>query len=85
MPREAELRALHERDAEIGRAAEARVLRTYGERGGASGYRWEDSFRPGEQHSTRLDWVHGPLLRPVRFAYRHLPAPLRNLAKRAAS
>jgi hypothetical protein len=85
MPRDAELRALHERDAEIGRAAEARVLRTYGERGGASGYRWEDSFRPGEQHSTRLDWVHGPLLRPVRFAYRHLPAPLRNLAKRAAT
>ena len=85
MPRESELRALHERDAAIGRAAEARVLRTYGERGGASGYRWEDSFRPGEQHSTRLDWVHGPWLRPVRFAYRHLPASLRNLAKRAAS
>lgn len=85
MPREAELRALHERDAEIGRAAEAHVLRTYGERGGTAGYRWEDSFRPGEQHSTKLDWVHGPWLRPVRFAYRHLPAALRNLAKRAAS
>ncbi|NBP50925.1 MAG: maleylpyruvate isomerase family mycothiol-dependent enzyme [Actinobacteria bacterium] len=85
MPRDAELRALHERDAEIGRAAEARVLRTYGERGGAAGYRWDDSFRRDEQASARLDWVHGPWLRPVRFAYRHLPASLRNLAKRAAS
>jgi hypothetical protein len=85
MPRDAELRALHERDAEIGRAAEARVLHTYGERGGADGYRWNDSFRRDEQASVRLDWVHGPWLRPVRFAYRHLPAPLRNLAKRVTS
>lgn len=85
MRRDAELRALHERDAEIGREAEARVLRTYGTRDGAAGYRWEDSFAPGEQRSLRLTWVHGSWLRPVRFAYRHLPAPIRNLAKRVAS
>lgn len=85
MRHDAALRALHERDAEIGRDAEARVLRAYGARAGAPGYRWDDSFSRGDQASVRLDWVHGPWMRPFRFAYRHLPAPLRNLAKRAAS
>jgi len=85
MRHDADLHALHERDATIGREAEARVTRLYGEPGGTTAYRWDDSFKRDEQASVRLDWVHGAWLRPVRFAYRHLPAPLRNLAKRVAS
>jgi hypothetical protein len=81
--RDRALRALVERDAEIGRRAEARVTARYGVSGSMDEYRFADSFIRDEQATQKLDWVHQGNLRPVRFVYRHLPKPIRFLIKRA--
>ena len=83
---DAHLRSLIERDAEIGSRAEARVREKYGTSGNdaMSGYDFAQSSRRETQATGRIDWVHQPWLRPIRFAYRHLPKPLRYLLKKVA-
>ena len=49
-----------------------------------SGYDFAQSSRRETQATGRIDWVHQPWLRPIRFAYRHLPKPLRYLLKKVA-
>ena len=82
----AALRQLEARDAELGAQAEARVRAQYGSSTDAamSGYDFEHSYSRDTQATSRIDWVHQPWLRPIRFAYSHLPKSVRYLVKRAA-
>jgi hypothetical protein len=50
-----------------------------------SGYDFEHSYSRDAQATSRIDWVHQPWLRPIRFAYRHLPKSVRYLVKKAAN
>ena len=80
-------RALEARDAELGAQAEARVRARYGSSTttAMSGYDFEHSYARDAQATSRIDWVHQPWLRPIRFAYRHLPKSVRYLLKKAAN
>ncbi len=84
---DAQLASLIARDAELGARAEARVRAKYGASGGdaMSGYDFAQSYRREAQATGRIDWVHQPWLRPIRFAYRHLPKPLRYVLKKVAN
>jgi hypothetical protein len=83
----AALRQLETRDAQLGADAEQRVRDRYGAPGAESmsGYDFEHSSSRETQASSRIEWVHQPWLRPIRFAYRHLPKWLRYLVKKAAN
>ena len=78
------LARLAQRDAEIGAIAEARVLKIYGPATSMDGYHFRDSFAKSAQASQQIDWVHQPWLRPIRFAYRHMPKSLRYMLKKLA-
>lgn len=84
---DAQLRSLIERDAELGSRAEARVREKYGSNDddAMSGYDFAQSSSRDAQASLRIEWVHRPWLRPIRFAYRHLPKSVRYLLKKAAN
>ncbi len=82
--RELALAQLTQRDAEIGAIAEARVLKIYGPATSMDGYHFRDSFAKSAQASQQIDWVHQPWLRPIRFAYRHMPKSLRYMLKKLA-
>jgi len=82
--RELVLTQLAQRDAEIGAIAEARVLKIYGPATSMDGYHFRDSFAKSAQASQQIDWVHQPWLRPIRFAYRHMPKSLRYILKKLA-
>ncbi len=75
---------LARRDAEIGALAEQRVRAIYGVSTSMDGYHFRDSFAKESQASYQIDWVHQPWLRPIRFAYRHLPKSIRFLVKKMA-
>jgi len=79
-----QLAQLAQRDAEIGAIAEARVLKIYGPATSMDGYHFRDSFAKSAQASQQIDWVHQPWLRPIRFAYRHMPKSLRYMLKKLA-
>ena len=83
----AALRQLEARDAEHGAQAEAWVRSRYGSStdSSMSGYDFEHSYSRDAQATSRIDWVHQPWLRPIRFAYRHLPKSVRYLMKKAAN
>lgn len=76
------LSELIKRDAEIGARVEQRVREIYGSSTSMEGYHFRDSFTKESQASFQIDWVHQPWLRPIRFAYRHLPKPFRFLIKK---
>ncbi len=82
--REFALAQLAQRDADIGVIAEARVLSIYGPATSMDGYHFRDSFAKSAQASQQIDWVHQPWLRPIRFAYRHMPKWLRYIVKKLA-
>ena len=82
--RELALTQLAQRDAEIGAIVEARVLKIYGPATSMDGYHFRDSFAKSAQVSHQIDWVHQPWLRPIRFAYRHMPKWLRYVLKKLA-
>lgn len=82
--REFALAQLAQRDADIGAIAEARVLSIYGPATSMDGYHFRDSFAKSAQASQQIDWVHQPWLRPIRFAYRHMPKSLRYIVKKLA-
>lgn len=82
--RELALARLTQRDAQIGAIAEARVLKIYGPATSMDGYHFRDSFAKSAQASQQIDWVHQPWLRPIRFAYRHMPKSLRYMLKKLA-
>ena len=84
---DAALRQLESRDAELGARAEARVRACYGSTvdTAMSGYDFEHSYARDAQATSRIDWVHQPWLRPIRFAYRHLPKSVRYILKKAAN
>lgn len=76
------LAALSERDTAAGERATASrhaVLRARGEP--VEAY----AFPPDRSEVRRIDWVHRGWLRPLRFAFRHLPVGLRRLVKKAAT
>lgn len=83
----AALRQLEARDAQLGAAAEQRVRDRYGSPSAdsMSGYDFAQSSSRDAQASSRIEWVHQPWLRPIRFAYRHLPKSVRYLLKKAAN
>ena len=82
--RELALTQLAQRDAEIGAIVEARVLEIFGPATSMDGYHFRDSFDKSAQASQQIDWVHQPWLRPIRFAYRHMPKWLRYVLKKLA-
>ena len=78
------LSELASRDAEIGARVEQRVRDIYGISTSMEGYHFRDSYAKESQASFQIDWVHQPWLRPIRFAYRHLPKSFRFLIKKLA-
>lgn len=82
--RERALTELANRDAAIGTQVEQRVRNIYGISTSMDGYHFRDSFDKEAQASFQIDWVHQPWLRPVRFAYRHLPKSIRFVVKKLA-
>lgn len=79
-----QLSELARRDKEIGARVEQRVRDIYGISTSMEGYHFRDSFAKETQASFQIDWVHQPRLRPIRFAYRHLPKSIRYVIKKIA-